>query len=201
MAQRRGRGGSNVHTLDSNRAQSQTYTLPPAAASPFSLLGNYGPMASASHPTHPVSSYPPHAGTQDVSELQRRNAEQEQRIVVLERSLEALVGNYREMQDELKRLREGQQKNSERIDTASKQAKKAVDGNKKLEERVGTMDDKVNTAYRNSTADDDAREFMYEARYMEGDDAPMTNEELHRASDKVQSKRSDRRAGAGPRRP
>lgn len=174
------RRGPNIRTLGS----SSTHTIQAPTPAPYIPL-QFPPAAAA-----------PIAPSQEIAELRHRMADQSQRIDTLTRSLEALVVNYREVQEELKRVREGQKKNADRIEENVSQVKKVSNNNKKLEQRVGELDHKASVAYINSTADDDARQFMYDERHMTEDDTPLTHAEVQSMSERVQSSRSNRRPGA-----
>lgn len=133
----------------------------------------------------------------EIADLRHQVEEQRARIDILTRSLEALVGNYHSLQEEMAQVRKDQKSNSDRVEEVQGQVKKVSNNNKKLEQRVGELDHKASVAYINSTADDEARQFMYDARTMtDGDDSPMTTEEVRHRMDKVQDNRRNRRPGA-----
>lgn len=175
------RRGPNVRTLSGS--QSHTQLLPAPPTPPIAP-----PYVSVLYPNNaPV----PPSG--EVIELRRRVEDQERRIDVLTRSLEALVVNYTTDHAELEKLRESQRQTSERVNDVQSQVKKVDGNNKKIEARVGELDYKASVAFVNSTAEDEAQQFMYDERNMIGNDTPMSNEEFMALNEKFQKGRGPRR--------
>lgn len=131
--------------------------------------------------------------------IQQRLNDQERRIDILTRSLEALVENYNAIHQELADLREAGFRTTSVVNEVERKVKKTEESNKKLTQRVDEVEHKASVAYINSTAEDETRQYMYDVRNMDEPETVMTTEDLARLTDRVQSHRGDRRAGSRPK--
>jgi len=135
---------------------------------------------------HPVQNPQPGPTTQEVESLRSLVSQQQAQIDVLTRSLEQLVINYRELKNDSEASR--------RRDTQTQTRLVAVEtGQTEMRRTLETVEYRANIGFQNSTAEDDARQYMLDEREMVGDDTILTDGEIQRAATRINDRRPNRR--------
>lgn len=139
------------------------------------------------HPNqpHPIQNQP-QPPNQEVESLRSLVSQQQAQIDVLTRSLEQLVINYRELKNDSEASRRRDMQTQTRLTTVET-------GQTEMRRTLETVEYRANIGFQNSTADDDARQYMLDEREMVGDDSVLTDGEIQRAATRINDRRPNRR--------
>jgi chromosome segregation ATPase len=140
------------------------------------------------HPNqpHPNQNQPQPVSNQEVESLRSLVSQQQAQIDVLTRSLEQLVINYRELKNDSEASRRRDTQTQTRLTTVET-------GQTEMRRTLETVEYRANIGFQNSTADDDARQYMLDEREMVGDDSVLTDGEIQRAATRINDRRPNRR--------
>lgn len=134
----------------------------------------------------PINTQHPSQQNSEVESLRAQVAQQQAQIDVLTRSLEQLVLNYRDLKNESEASRKRDTQTQTRIATVEA-------GQTEMRRTLETVEYHANVGFQNATADDDARQYMYDEREMIGDDTTLTDGEIQRAASRINDNRRNRR--------
>lgn len=161
--------GTRIVTLSMLSPQPQNQTLQPHPNQP-----------------HPIQNQPQPVSNQEVESLRSLVSQQQAQIDVLTRSLEQLVINYRELKNDSEASRRRDTQTQTRLTTVET-------GQTEMRRTLETVEYRANIGFQNSTADDDARQYMLDEREMVGDDSVLTDGEIQRAATRINDRRPNRR--------
>ena len=183
-------GPPRVTSLATPSQGARTVTLSMLSSQLQSQPLQHHPIQNQSHPvqnqSHPVQNPQPGPTPQEVESLRSLVSQQQAQIDVLTRSLEQLVINYRELKNDSEASR--------RRDTQTQTRLVAVEtGQTEMRRTLETVEYRANIGFQNSTAEDDARQYMLDEREMVGDDTILTDGEIQRAATRINDRRPNRR--------
>lgn len=158
--------GARTVTLSMLSPQPQTQTLQPH------------PIQNQPQPNPPSN--------HEVESLRSLVSQQQAQIDVLTRSLEQLVINYRELKNDSEASRRRDTQTQTRLATVET-------GQTEMRRTLETVEYRATIGFQNSTADDDARQYMLDEREMVGDDSVLTDGEIQRAASRINDRRPNRR--------
>lgn len=173
-----------IVTLANVSPASQMQRAPPRVSSLSTGQGSRTVTLSAEIPISAPHS--PHQQVNEVESLRAQVAQQQAQIDVLTRSLEQLVLNYRDLKNESEASRKRDTQTQTRIATVEA-------GQTEMRRTLETVEYHANVGFQNATADDDARQYMYDEREMIGDDTTLTDGEIQRAASRINDNRRNRR--------
>lgn len=108
------------------------------------------------------------------------------RVDVLTRSLEQLVAVYRELKCETDSVKKQDNRTQARLTTVESDQTK-------IRQQLNTVEYHATIGYQNATADDQARQYMYDVRHMDDNDTLLTDGEIQREVTRINDNRRNRR--------